>query len=324
MRKLLFFIFLIGYQFSYGQCKVDALLADVKANPKLSEAINATPNLIDGWERAFDVFPSGSKFITDVPTLQRITKFAAEGSAFRTKLGSNWSQALDDILKTASDLKCSTCGNAGRVGRSSMDRYLDDVEHFVANFTVTPGGKGEVFLNWMRGTTNPTSGQLDELHQTVRDFAKRGIKESDVEGLGKQFPVGTKKYDLRRVGDKYTEYKNKDFVNNPLTPGSDDVDQFINGYLKNVKSMDDLEWKAGFDKLKSTWGSEANALTEMKKQWKAVVQSKSDEVFDVIWDNQSLRNSMFAPGLEKVNVKADFLDMIKDTSDSFFNFIKVE
>lgn len=205
-----------------------------------------------------------------------------------------------------------------------MEQYLDDVDYFISNFTVSSGGKGEVFYNWMRGTTNPTSGQLDELHQTIRDFAKRGIKESDVEGLGKQFPIGTKKYDLRRVGDKYTEYKNKDFVSYPLTASSDDVDQFINGYLKNLKSMDDFEWKAGFGKLEGSWSSEANALTEMKKQWKSVFESNADEIFDVIWENQNLRNSLFESGLEKADIKSDFLEMISDTNDSFFNFIKVE
>jgi hypothetical protein len=266
-----------------------ALKADLLASTDLLAKLDESPELVESWKIASDAFTSGSKFITDIPTLDRISKLAAEGSAFRTKLGSNWSEALDDILKTASDLKCSSCGNAGRIGRSSMEQYLDDVDYFISNFTVSSGSKGEVFYNWMRGATNPTSGQLDELHQTIRDFAKRGIKESDVEGLGKQFPIGTNKYDLRRVGDKYTEYKNKDFINYPLTAGSDDVDQFINGYLKNIKSIDDLEWKVGFDKLKSSWGTEGNALTEMKKQWKSVFESKSDEIFNA---NPNLFNKL--------------------------------
>ncbi|MEQ9306160.1 MAG: hypothetical protein RJQ14_19760, partial [Marinoscillum sp.] len=231
--------------------QIDDFIADISGDATLARKFASEELSVDAWKRAHDLFPSGSKFITDIPTLERISKLSSEGSTFRTKLGSDWSKALDDILKNASDLKCSSCGNAGRVGRSSMDQYLDDVDHFVSNFTVTSGGKGETFFNWMRNSTNPTPGQLDELHQTIRDFAKREIKESQVEGLGKQFPVGTKRYDLRRVGDKYTEYKNKDFVGSPLTAGSDDVDQFLNGYLKNVKSMNDLEWKAGYDKLKS-------------------------------------------------------------------------
>ncbi|MFA0964006.1 hypothetical protein AB9P05_19520 [Roseivirga sp. BDSF3-8] len=257
--------------------------------------------------------------------MERVSKLATEGSAFRTKLGSNWSEALDDILKNAHDLKCSSCGNTGRVGRSSMDQYLDDVDYFISNFTVSTGGKGEVFYKWMRSTSNPTPGQLDELHQTIRDFAKRGIKESEVEGLGKQFPIGTKRYDLRRVGDKYTEYKNKDFVSSPLTAGSDDVDQFINGYLKNIKSLDDLEWKAGLDKLKNKGWTDGNALFHMKEQWKSVFENKADVIFDVIWENQSLRSSLFGNlASSQTNSRVFFNALVQNTDEKIFKFVIVE
>lgn len=106
--------------------------------------------------------------------------------------------------------------------------------------------------------------------------------------------------------------------------GSDDVDQFINGYLKNIKSIDDFEWKAGFDKLKGSWSSETNALAEIKKQWKTVFESKSDDIFNTIWDNQNLRNSIFDSGLTKTEAKQNFLEMVEDTDDVLFKFIKVE
>lgn len=51
------------------------------------------------------------------------------------------------------------------------------------------------------------STQLDELHQTIRDIAKRGLKESDVMGIGNKFDAGKpgipanqfKEYDLRLI-----------------------------------------------------------------------------------------------------------------------------
>jgi len=122
-----------------------------------------------------------------------------------------------------------------------------------------------------------------------------------------------------------TAGKNKDFVGSPLTAGSDDVDQFINGYLKNVKSMDDLEWKAGFDKLKSAWGSEANALTKMKGQWKSVFQNKADDIFDVIWENENLRNSLFGNlASSQTNSRALFNTLVQNTDDKIFKFVIVE
>ena len=281
-------------------------------------------DLVNAWKHASDAFTDGSKFITDIPILDKISKLASEGSSFRTKLGNNWQEALDDILKNASDLKCSSCGNSGRIGRSSMDQYLDDVDHFIKNFDVSSGGKGEVFYNWMRNTTNPTSGQLDELHQTIRDFAKRGLKESDVVDIGKQFPIGTKKYDLQQIGGKFTEYKNKDFVTHPLIASSSDVDQFINGYLKNVDNLDKLEWKVGLEKLTNKGWTDANALSNMKSQWKTVFESKSDDIFEVIWGNQrGLKESLFST-TNKARAKTEFLEMIEFQDDALFKFIKVE
>ncbi len=175
----------------------------------------------------------------------------------------------------------------------------------------------------MRNTTNPTSGQLDELHQTIRDFAKRGIKESDVVGLGKQFPNGAKRYDLRRIGNKYTEYKNKDFVNTPLAAGSKDVDQFINGYLRNINSFDDMEWKAALSKLRHYGWTEANALSKMKAQWKSVFESKADEIFDVIMGNQSLKRSLFGT-LGETQSRTLFHKLVQDVDHKLFKFIIVD
>lgn len=297
-------------------------LEEELSNKALKDALTKDNDLVNAWERMYKVLERTSQFTKDVSTLEKIAALSREGSAFRNKLGNQWSEVLDDILKNSTDLSCETC-TGGRVGRSSIGQFMGDAEYFITNFNVNPGGKGEVFYNWIRGTTNPSSGQLDELHQTLRDIARRGIKESEVIGLGKQFPTGTKKYDLRKIGDKYTEYKNKDFVSSPLTKGSDDVDQFINGYLKNIKSLSDFEWKAGFDKLKSAWGTPENALVEMKKQWKKIFEEKADEIFKPVEDGGG-----FAPNkleaLFGTSNKSEFLEIIQDLNDEIYNFVKVE
>ena len=148
-------------------------------------------------------------------------------------------------------------------------------------------------------------------------------------GLGEAFDVGKpgaalKEYDLRLVNNIYTEYKNVDFAKNALSSSSQSVDQFINGYLRNIESFDKFQWKAGFDKLKSAWGSEANALTQMKSQWKTVFESKSDDIFEVIWGNQrGLKESLFST-TNKARAKTEFLEMIEFQDDVLFKFIKVE
>lgn len=249
----------------------------------------------------------------------------ADGSSFRNKVGSNWEQVLDDIISKAKDSPCSSCGGTGRVGRTEMGAYLDDVDHFIKNFEITSGSKGETFYNWMRGTTNPNPGQLDELHQTLSDFAKRNIKEADVVGIGKQFPNGTKKYDLRRIGDKYTEYKNKDFVSSPLSANGSDVDQLINGYIKNISKIDDLEWKAGLAKLKDKGWTDSNALTNMKSQWKNVFSDATtkNNLFDAIWGNSALKQNTFG-SLSETQARAVLDNWVSTTDDALFKFIKVE
>jgi hypothetical protein len=296
--------------------------SDDLANSVLVLRFKKDLNFITSWKIMYLALGRNSQFTKDISTLEKITALSKENSGFRAKLGNNWSEALDEILKNSKDLKCHNC-TGGRIGRSEMHQFLGDAEHFIINFEIKPGGKGEVFYNWMRGASNPTSGQLDELHQTLRDFAKRQITESDVQSLGKQFPIGNKKYDLRRIGDKYTEYKNKNFVSKPLTAGSDDADQLINGYLRNIKSFDDLEWKAGYDKLKDAWGTSENALFEIKKQWKKVFEQKSNEVFE---SNPSLFNKFRLEDGTLVTdseLFSEFLEEINETHQ-LFNFIKVE
>ena len=266
-----------------------------------------------------------TKFATDIPTLESVSKMIADGSSFRNKVGSNWEQVLDDIISMAKDGPCSSCGGAGRVGRTEMGAYLDDVDHFIKNFEISSGSKGETFYNWMRGATNPNPGQLDELHQTLSDFAKRNIKEADVVGIGKQFPNGAKKYDLRRIGDKYTEYKNKDFVSSPLSVNGSDVDQLINGYIKNINKIDDLEWKAGLAKLKDKGWTESNALTNMKSQWKNVFSEAKtkNNLFDAIWGNSALKQNTFG-SLSETQARAILDNWVSTTDDALFKFIKVE
>ncbi len=297
--------------------------------------------MVKSWNRAQRIFPANSKFITDVPVLKSLSRLSAEGSAFRSKLGAQWELDLDAILMFARDSKCSSCGSAGRPGRSSLSNYLDDVNYFVTNFNISNGGRGNTFFNWMRGRTNSGASttlnmddlitQLDEVHQTIRDLAKRDLKNTDVVAMGSKFDVGKpgissnqfKEYDLRLIDNIYTEYKNVDFVSNALKNRTQSIDQFINGYLRNIESFDKIQWKAGFDKLRNGWGDIDNALLEMKKQWKTVFEENFDDVVDSILSNSSLKQNSFT-GLNDVQIRAALENWVATTDDALYKFIKVE
>ena len=62
----------------------------------------------------------------------------------------------------------------------------------------------------------------------------------------------------------------------------------------------------------------------MKSQWKTVFESRADDVFKTIWENQNLKNSLFDSDLSPLEAKLDFVDMVRTTDDVLFKFIKVE
>ena len=147
----------------------------------------------------------------------------------------------------------------------------------------------------------PTRGQLDELHQTIRDFHNSGIKDKSVQKIGGKFKNTNNEFDLLLIDGTYYEYKNKDFFTRPFKNDDDAVNQLINGYLKHIESFQKYQLKFGKAKLlyygkgNELW-SEASVLETMKKQVQQVFQgSKKKDIFDIIWLNTELRNSLWNP-----------------------------
>ena len=101
------------------------------------------------------------------------------------------------------------------------------------------------------------------------------------------------------------------------------MDQFINDYLKNIKSLDDLEWKAGFDRLENAWGSTSNALNLTKKQWKVVFKNKADKIFEAhpnLFNKLKLKDGTLVTDSELFE---EFLDEATE-ANKLSDFIKVE
>jgi hypothetical protein len=266
-----------------------------------------------------------TQFALDYKALNKLGAMMENGSVFRNKIGANWQIHLEEIILANKTVPCHSCGNLGQVGRTQMDELLHNIEHLVDNFNVGASGKGEKLYNWIRNKAinggTPTSGQMDEVHQTLEVIRREGLNTNNVVDFGKSFPIGDKLYDIRKVGDKFHELKNKDFTVSGVT---DDVDQMIDGYFKNIKSFDDFIWEAKFSKLQSKWTTIADAETQLKSKWKAVFEgAKKDAAFDALWNNTVFKGNSFS-GLTKNQAKAVFENWVSTTDPAMFKFIKVQ
>lgn len=51
-------------------------------------------------------------------------------------------------------------------------------------------------------------------------------------------------------------------------------------------------------------------------------QKNAKEVFEVIWKNDNLKNSLFGKNITKNDALLDFTELIKNTNSNLYNFIK--
>lgn len=294
------------------------------------------PNGIDAWKLVDEaISPSvTTQFAKDPATLRKVSDMISEGSGFRAKFPNTWQQELSTIIEKNTILPCRSCGTPSGLTaqRYPMDEFLEQVDFFVAHYDVNATGKK--FYNWLKrvgadgsGTMN-AGGNIEEMYQTLYHIKSQNI--TNVVDFGRRFPKGTKEFDLFFGGTKYTELKNVDFTKNPLS--LDMQDQLIFGYFKNIATIDDLQWIAHFKKLQAGgWSTQAIAQTNLKNMWKTVFQKRKTEIFNTIWDNQSLRGSLFpnlpteiTPIVKQQYFTNQFDNLVNTTESILYNFIKVQ
>jgi hypothetical protein len=52
--------------------------------------------------------------------------------------------------------------------------------------------------------------------------------------------------------------------------------------------------------------------------------NNKQEIFETIWNNQQLRNSLFETNIKKADALLDFEDLINSTDSKLYNFIKTQ
>ncbi|MBK8925071.1 MAG: hypothetical protein IPM74_04000 [Crocinitomicaceae bacterium] len=204
MKSLLFFLYLFfQLAISAQDCDHYALKTDITNNPSLASAIEANPELIASWKFIREAIPGlngTTQFALDPKTLNKVAEMMKEGSIFRNKFPSNWSQELATIIGKNNILPCETCGTPSgyTLARYSMVEFLGQVEFFVLHYDITTSGKK--FYNWIRrlgadGVTPMNAhGNVEEMYQTLYYIKTNEI--TNIVDFGKTFPIGTNEYDL--------------------------------------------------------------------------------------------------------------------------------
>ena len=318
-----------------GSCPIVGLAADIgdeTLGPAVKQYLDEGLDPEKAWLLMFEGFGNRTRaFTKDVPTLSKVEDLM-NNQPFKDGIGAIWENELKIIIEKNKDLFCDAAGTAaGRAAsRPKLVEFLDDLEYFVQNFNINDGSYGEQFYRWSKrlsddGTPLGNTNLLEEMFQTFFELRRRGLNAQDIASMGIEFTIGTKKYDALLVNGKFIEFKNVDFVTTALKNKTGYVNQLIDGYFRNVNSLEQFEWVVAFRKLKAKGlPSKPEALAHMKLQMKEVYEARGDDVFNSLWANPNLRNNLFQGLSNPQQARTIFNSYIDDVQSPLYNFIKVE
>lgn len=254
-------------------------------------------------------------------------------SAFRQKLGGKWEAKLSEALDRNRHLNCNGCGGTFNRG-PKMDEFLNDFEFINLHFDET-SDIGKRLHQWskrkyLNGNDIPIgSGHISESHQFLNFLRKKGIKESDIKAIDGAFfdDIATsKKYDIElKQGPTFLfELKNKNFLG-MQNLDAHDIQQVIgaNGAFSKISKLEEYNWVAYLERF----GENATAVSaeaHLKGLWKKVFTSKKTEIFETIWGNQNLKNSLF--GNRGKTAAENYFNTLVDGAENnkIYSFIKSE
>lgn len=293
------------------------------------------PKLIEAWATIGTALKTSTLFAKDIATIKKVGQIL-EDQILLQKFGTlaKLKEELAIIINKNGVLRCDVCGNKGMKHYSKMDEFLDEVLYFTKNFDISSGGKAEGIFKWLKGTTKsgagtPNSGQVAEVHQTIKFLKDKAYIGSDIIDFGKKFPPGdptSKAYDLQLGSNQFTELKNRNFSGNSLTQTGNAFasgwesmyNQLIDGYFKNVNSLADLEWVSDFRRFDNV--TQTAATTAMRQKWQTIFQWKYQDIFANLGATKC--QQLFGAG-SPAQLLAKFNAPV-DGASSVYQFIKVQ
>ncbi len=291
------------------------LFKDITSNANnadpLLNILNTNPGLFKHWEDLFGAGVGQEKRVA-IEVLQSMDAHLSDNT-FLVKLAGGSPEAgkahyIEIINRYAG--RCSTCGNTGYQWLpETPDIYLDAIYTYTNKFAGKAGFQVPPYSN------QPFSqdGFYHAMRHMNTDAVDAGkVNKIDMEFEGEGLPCGGCRFDVEMiqssVGDlKLIEYKSYQNASNVPLP------QFKN-YMASISRISELKYIFNEAKI---------STIDAKTGIRSFINSGNNktEIFDVIWNNQMLRNDLFPNTSDPVQAFAMFEGMIGEINNPFYNFI---
>ncbi|MCB0647791.1 MAG: hypothetical protein KDC49_14075 [Saprospiraceae bacterium] len=281
--------------------------------------------LIEAWSLTFDARGTNN-YKLDIALLDQIVSMKSLGnSQMYNTLGGD--AVLIDIMAKNKKAPCNTCQN-NEPAKKLMHQYLKDVEKFVKTYGKNIGGNNSaaVFSSGITsGNQAHVYGAVFMLSAMQNDFTKFEDKlfcgaEADARSNTKiveykSWAAGISDESEEDDEQKYDRTKSS-FWN--FERGYQGYGQFL-CYLQAINSFEELEYI--FDGEKASYKDAVDAF-------QGLYRNKSEEIFDVIWGNEVLQNSIyprneFPNSLPKSIAFQLFNTWIQDKNSKLYNHIEL-
>ena len=261
---------------------------------------------------------NGTAFARDLKTLQKVADMVSEGSAFRSRYPTTWLDELTEIIEKNKDLRCGSCGNGGITRVPPMDEMLDNVNHMM-QYGDKPGFNS--VMSAIKGNVN----YRDGIHHMI-DYMKKNPSEfSNIVEFEFRYSDDILNRADVLVGNTKYEFKSwtPDTPNpwNAFFSGSGNSYTQFTRYLENSNTLSELKYI-----FNGTKASE----TQVKEAFKELFVAKKVEIFNVIWSNVNLRNSLLNNPIDEIQGLQRFTNLINELGDpnisnpKLYSFLKSE
>lgn len=302
-----------------AQCWFSQLLDDAakSSNTEFTVFVRNNDNAFVAYEVIYNARGAGAVMKTDPALLTKVSELLND-SEFLRRIGGQ--AGLEDVIKANVRAGCSVCGTPSTTYLKNIDEYLDDVHHFVNNYNEVPGFDAviaELKKTNMGGSPNYAMEGASFMIDNIRkrpDITPSSVSKFDgqFEGEIEHICVNCR-FDIEMNDGTKIEYKSYSETSINRIPTSS---AFLKQHLSYLAETDDIgKINYVFDAKKF------NNRNKIMEQFQTMYQKNIDDVFDVIWNNQSLRNSLF-DNRNNNAAKNYFRELVQGSDNNrLYNFI---
>ena len=261
-----------------------------------------------------------TKFAEDEDVLRTVAKYLNDEKKLNVIGGE---QDLKNFIDKYKDAPCLACGNTGHTiyGGRTLDKMIENYVEVAYTFRNEP----RLWAKLRAGAEHNNVAVREGTQHMLETFNKNPNKYSPnkIQDLDMNFEAILNDicenclFDVKFVEGstpRLVEFKSYSTSTWESIKSSDKFIKQFKRYLQanEIKRLDDLNYVFNTNKAD---------ITEVKNAFKDLFTAKEDDIFEVIWDNQNLRNSLF--GNRNNNAaKSYFKELVKGSDNNkLYNFI---